>query len=50
MTARVIARITGGDVPELAEADLKAAGRVLLRLDIDRIYGASYLKTPDGQA
>jgi PPOX class probable F420-dependent enzyme len=49
MTARVIARITGGDVSELAEADLKAAGRVLLRIDINRIYGASYLTTPDGQ-
>jgi hypothetical protein len=49
MTALVIARITGDGVPELAEADLREAGRVLLRLDIDRIYGASYLTTPDGQ-
>ena len=43
MTGRVIARIAGGDVPELAEADLAAARRVLLRLDIERSYGASHL-------
>lgn len=46
MTARIFARITGGDAPDLAEDDLSATGRVLLSLEIDRVYGASYLDTP----
>jgi PPOX class probable F420-dependent enzyme len=48
MTGRVIARITGGDPPDLAEADLAAAGRVLLRLDVERVYGASHLEAVAG--
>jgi PPOX class probable F420-dependent enzyme len=44
MTGRVIARISGGDAPDLAEADLAAAGRVLLRLDVERVYGGSHLE------
>jgi PPOX class probable F420-dependent enzyme len=43
MTGRILARISGGDAPELTESELAAAGRVLLRLDIDRVYGASHL-------
>ncbi len=43
MTARILGRITGGEPPNLAEADLRAAGRVLLRLDVDRVYGVSHL-------
>ena len=43
MTSRIVARITGGQAPELTEGELAAAGRVLLRLHIDRAYGASHL-------
>jgi PPOX class probable F420-dependent enzyme len=43
MTSRILARISGGDAPELTERELAAAGRVLLRLDVDRVYGASHL-------
>jgi PPOX class probable F420-dependent enzyme len=43
LTARVVARITGAEPPELAEEDLRAAGRVLVRLDVERVYGASHL-------
>jgi PPOX class probable F420-dependent enzyme len=43
LTARIVARITGGEPPDLAEEDLRAAGRVLLRLDVERVYGASHL-------
>ena len=43
MTARIVGRITGGEPPELAEADLRAAGRVLVRLDVERVYGLSHL-------
>lgn len=42
-TSRILARITGGEPPELAESELAAAGRVLLRLHVDRAYGASHL-------
>lgn len=49
MTARIFGRITGVEPPELAEADLAAAGRVLLRIDIDRVYGASHLPAPKDQ-
>jgi hypothetical protein len=43
VTARIVARITGGEPPELAEEDLRAAGRVLLRLEVERVYGVSHL-------
>ena len=43
MTSRILARISGGEPPELTESELAAAGRVLLRLDVDRVYGASHL-------
>ena len=43
MTARIVGRITGSEPPDLAEADLRAAGRVLVRLDVDRVYGVSHL-------
>jgi PPOX class probable F420-dependent enzyme len=43
ITGRILARISGGDAPELSERELVAAGRVLLRLDVDRVYGASHL-------
>ena len=42
-TARIVGRITGSEPRELAEADLRAAGRVLLRLDVERVYGVSHL-------
>lgn len=45
ITARIFARITGGEVSELDESDLTAAGRVLLRLDVSRAYGASHLSS-----
>ncbi len=47
MTARVWAPLFGGEIPELTEADLRASGRVLLRVDIERVYGASYLPDPE---
>jgi hypothetical protein len=43
MTSRLLAHISGGEAPELTESELAAAGRVLLRLDVDRVYGASHL-------
>ena len=43
MTSRILARISGGEAPELTESELAAAGRVLLRLDVERVYGASHL-------
>jgi len=43
MTDRILARISGGEPPELTEGELAGAGRVLLRLDVDRVYGASHL-------
>jgi PPOX class probable F420-dependent enzyme len=43
LTARILGRITGGEPPDLTEADLRAAGRVLLRLDVERVYGVSHL-------
>jgi PPOX class probable F420-dependent enzyme len=48
MTARILARITGGEVPELAEHDLAASGRVLLCIDIERVYGAAHLHATAG--
>src|SRR5215207_5914692 len=43
MTSRIVARITGGDAVEHSESELAAAGRVLLRLDVEGVYGASHL-------
>jgi PPOX class probable F420-dependent enzyme len=43
MTSRMLARITGREAPELAEGELAAAGRVLLRLDVEGVYGVSHL-------
>ena len=48
ITSRIVGRITGSELPELAENDLAAAGRVLLAIHIDRVYGASHLP-PEGQ-
>ena len=42
VTARIFARISGGDPPELAEADLAAMRRVLIEIDVDHVYGTSY--------
>jgi PPOX class probable F420-dependent enzyme len=47
-TARIVGRITGGEPPDLAEADLRAAGRVLLRLDVERAYGVAHLPAAEG--
>ena len=49
MTSRILARISGGEPPDLTESELAAAGRVLLRLDIDRVYGASHLPEEDSR-
>jgi PPOX class probable F420-dependent enzyme len=43
ITSRIVGRITGETPAELSEADLAAAGRVLLRLDVERVYGAAHL-------
>ena len=43
MTSRILSRITGGEAPELTEGEPAAAGRVLLRLDVEGVYGASHL-------
>ena len=48
ITSRIVGRISGSEVPELAENDLAAAGRVLLAIHIDRVYGVSHL-APEGQ-
>ena len=49
VTARIVGRITGGEPPDLAEADLQAAGRVLIRLDVERAYGLSHLPGVEGR-
>ena len=41
--------ISGGEAPEPAESDLAAAGRVLLRLQVDRVYGASHLSEEESR-
>jgi|SRR5271165_5827235 len=46
VTARIFARMSGGDPPELAEADLTAMRRVLIGIDVDHVYGMSYLTEP----
>jgi PPOX class probable F420-dependent enzyme len=43
MTSRILARITGGEAPQLTDSELAAAGRVLLRVDVESVYGASHL-------
>jgi PPOX class probable F420-dependent enzyme len=42
-TAWIFARMSGGTPPPLTDDELAARGRVLVRLDVDRVYGASYL-------
>ena len=42
-TARIFARMTGGTPPPLTDDGLAERGRILVRLDVDRVYGASYL-------
>jgi hypothetical protein len=39
----VVARIAGGDPHALSDDDLAGMDRVLIRIDVDRVYGASYL-------
>jgi PPOX class probable F420-dependent enzyme len=43
VTGRIFARMTGGDAPALTDDDLRALGRVIIRIDIERVYGVSYL-------
>jgi Pyridoxamine 5'-phosphate oxidase len=45
ITARIFARISGGDPTPLSDADVAALGRLLIRIEIARIYGATYLST-----
>jgi PPOX class probable F420-dependent enzyme len=49
MTGRILARITGGEAPELTDSELAVAGRVLLRVDVERVYGASHLPTEESR-
>ena len=49
MTSRILARITGGEARELTDGELAAAGRVLLRLDVESVYGASHLPTEESR-
>jgi PPOX class probable F420-dependent enzyme len=49
MTSRILARITGGKAPELADSELAAAGRVLLRVDVESVYGASHLPAEESR-
>jgi PPOX class probable F420-dependent enzyme len=49
MTGRIVARITGGEAPELTDNELAVAGRVLLRVDVERVYGASHLPTEESR-
>ena len=43
ITGRIFARMAGGDPPALSDEDLAAMDRVLIRIDVDRVYGSSYL-------
>ena len=49
MTGRILARIIGGDAPVLIDSELAAAGRVLLRVDIEGVYGASHLPSEESR-
>lgn len=49
ITGRIFARMAGGDPPTLSDDDLAAMDRVLIRIDVDRVYGASYLADPHQQ-
>jgi PPOX class probable F420-dependent enzyme len=42
-TARVMERITGTRPEPATDADLAAVDRVVIEIDVDRVYGASYL-------
>ena len=41
--------MTGGTPPPLTDDELAERGRILVRLDVDRVYGASYLPEPTPQ-
>ena len=44
-TARIVGRILGAEPPPRQDdATLHAVGRVILELDVDGVYGASYLE------
>jgi PPOX class probable F420-dependent enzyme len=43
VSARLFARISGGEPAPVSDADLAALGRVVIRIDVDHVYGASYL-------
>ena len=49
MTGRILSRITGGEAPELTDSELAAAGRVLLRVDVESVYAASHLPTEESR-
>lgn len=49
VTARIFARMTGGDPPKITDRDLAAMNRVLLQIDVEHVYGASYLPEPSEQ-
>jgi PPOX class probable F420-dependent enzyme len=42
-TARIFAKMTGGDPPELTDKTLADVNRVVLEISVDHVYGASYL-------
>jgi PPOX class probable F420-dependent enzyme len=42
-TARIFAKMTGGNPPEMTDKTLADMDRVILEITMDRVYGASYL-------
>jgi PPOX class probable F420-dependent enzyme len=49
MTGRILERITGAQVPAPTDSELAVAGRVLLRVDVENVYGASHLPTEESR-
>jgi hypothetical protein len=43
VTARIFAKMTGGNPPEMTDKTLADMDRVILEITVDRVYGASYL-------
>ena len=43
ITGRIFARMAGGEPPALSDEHLAARDRVLIRIEIERVYGSSHL-------
>jgi PPOX class probable F420-dependent enzyme len=46
-SGEIFALVSGNPAPDLTDEALAAIDRVILEIDIERVYGASYLTDPD---